>query len=1754
MYWGKMRKFNRITAWFMVLIVCFTMNMGDVYAADNAYENVSQEETDQEDGGHELQSEPMESAVDCLESEPAEHEEESFQTEISMQPEMTQDYNESTESAAGESSISVDELQSDGLSDIESDMETDIFDDNNHTERETDEVSDIDWEFETELLQDMTEEMEDTDISDKELTIEELLKLESVEDNAYIQMEEEGIDSLESFDSVPFNVTGKMRYTVLLLDCSGSMSGAPMTNLKKAAIRFSEQLFSANKSNHLAIVSYNSSSRVISKFTTSLEEAQKSINSLSAYGGTNVCSGLQTAESLFRKLPESSNIIKNIVLLSDGLPESGSTSKDGPYTSDDYGSYTYANAAFNKAKSLWDSYYIYTLGFFHAIAQNDIEFPRRFMKDLQNAGYYEVTDPDKLEFIFGEIAEDVLKGDVEFRYASGSERDYTAVCHYTDEYFHKDSCGSGELDGYDKSLSTASLCLALSAFGSNDGGSSDYSKKYKNVKELLEKLEFKNFANNDWFGKKPQSDSIGAAVASKSLTVDNDEYELIAVAIRGGGYESEWAGNFTLGRTGQHYGFAQAKNQVLQFLRSYIRDNKITGNIKIWITGYSRAAATANMVAGALVNGENLGNVSLKKENIYAYCFETPMGVQKSEITDKLKYNNIYNVVNKNDPVTKVAMSALDFTRFGSDFFLPDKISDGQGYQAKKNAMLDFYNKMDSFSEVGAYAIDGFKMKKIDIRGIFQEEKSIVLDDENNKSIQGDYLDTTINKLTKERIKTRDRYVSEFQNGIRTIFCALYGTLFPDQPLDRIWNCLNLFVDKLCRLNTLGKIVTAALNPFSSQQVSDVIEDIMEEAMNEAGINNYNPIALADFVKSAADLTVKFIVTHPNLTVTGISNAKTLAAAHYPELCLAWLMADDENYTNRPIDFDGNGNYRIIHINCPIDVDVYDNNGQMQAAIQGDVPQETGNTAVVVSLNEDGEKLVFLPANASYSIRLTATDEGQLNYSINEYSSSEDDITRIINYRNISVQKDELITASVPAYAAEELNNIIRGSTTEYTLIKSDGSEIQPDQELTGDDAQAAYYMITVLPDSEEQGVVSGQGIRQAGHFAQIEAAPADGWYFDGWYEGDTLVSKDIKYRFCVERDRTLIAHFTDDDSIEGVLPGDIPDGGVPDGLWVAGVEECYVFTGNAIKPEVRVYDRYTKLKEGLDYTIDYRNNIKANDASVDAAAPKIIITGKTNYTDVETVSFKIAPLDIGGDAFDSDNMAIAYQSEKKQQPIPELLWNDKRLKHKVDYTVDYYDSSKAGKLGYIDSAGEYYVELKGTGNFTGKRMINLTVSRLKMIDKVSVKKITNQSYTGSELTPALIVKDGKKQLTENIHYTIRYGNNVKVGTAYAVVSGMGEYCGTKRITFKITGVSLKKSMIEGLDNQFYGGMNNEPELKVSLKINNSMVQLSKDKDYTIKWEKNRNAGNATVILTGINGYTGTLKKTFKIKTFNIADNLDDRFNAVVENEFVPYAIGGAKPTLKVTFLKDNGKVQTLKEGIDYTASYKNNTSINAGSDPKKIPMVIIRGKGNFSGVFKPLNYKVTIQNIGNLTLTASDKVYQAKKKSYTTGVAITEPDGKVLKPGKDYKKELIYTYKNNTTLDDGTLRRAGAVIGKNDIIPAGTVVVVTAMGKGKNYTGSLSGEYRIIQSSIMSAKVSIPAQVYTGEEITLDKKQIVVKADKVRLALDQYEIVSYTNNVKKGTAYVTIKGLDNYGGTKRVGFRIKSKGFFWWWKLNSNS
>ena len=60
--------------------------------------------------------------------------------------------------------------------------------------------------------------------------------------------------------------------------------------------------------------------------------------------------------------------------------------------------------------------------------------------------------------------------------------------------------------------------------------------------------------------------------------------------------------------------------------------------------------------------------------------------------------------------------------------------------------------------------------------------------------------------------------------------------------------------------------------------------------------------------------------------------------------------------------------------------------------------------------------------------------------------------------------------------------------------------------------------------------------------------------------------------------------------------------------------------------------------------------------------------------------------------------------------------------------------------------------------------------------------------YTGKPIKPEITVTDGTKSLTENTEYTVEYEDNILPGVASVVVTGMGNYSGTKTKNFYIWG------------------------------------------------------------------------------------------------------------------------------------------------------------------------------------------------------------------------------------------------------------------------------------------------------------------------------------------------------------------------------
>lgn len=441
--------------------------------------------------------------------------------------------------------------------------------------------------------------------------------------------------------------------------------------------------------------------------------------------------------------------------------------------------------------------------------------------------------------------------------------------------------------------------------------------------------------------------------------------------------------------------------------------------------------------------------------------------------------------------------------------------------------------------------------------------------------------------------------------------------------------------------------------------------------------------------------------------------------------------------------------------------------------------------------------------------------------------------------------------------------------------------------------------------------------------------------------------------------------------------------------------------------------------------------------------------------------------------------------------------------------------------------------------------------------------------YTGYSVRPEVSVfSESNEKLIEGTDYIVRYKNNRNSYEYYVgdgrfneslapcvEITGKGDYEGKNSIYFAIKGkknesgtevvnIPMSKVKIELSKAVTYTGgditiENNSEDLNVILSyMDIPLTEYDRESglgDYTVSYEKNIKAGIATITFVGKGVYTGSVKKKFKINPYKMTDG-DNNISVYMGDEFT-YEKGGIKPLAEVYF-----KGELLKMGVDYNLSYKNNLNVNDAT-AKNAPTVIIKGKGNFSGTINK-TFTINKKDLKDVDMNAPGKIYANRKNANSSVPVLVDTNGKKLLKGKDYDK-ITYTYVEDTevSLDSKNpviiQRYTGDEVLKSDILSPGTKVLVTVTGKG-NYVGENSTEYTIYSVSIAKAKIDIVEKVFNGNAVTVGNEDISVTYNgETLIEGTDYKIVGYTNNLKPGTARVTIWGTGEFGASKTATFKI---------------
>ena len=470
--------------------------------------------------------------------------------------------------------------------------------------------------------------------------------------------------------------------------------------------------------------------------------------------------------------------------------------------------------------------------------------------------------------------------------------------------------------------------------------------------------------------------------------------------------------------------------------------------------------------------------------------------------------------------------------------------------------------------------------------------------------------------------------------------------------------------------------------------------------------------------------------------------------------------------------------------------------------------------------------------------------------------------------------------------------------------------------------------------------------------------------------------------------------------------------------------------------------------------------------------------------------------------------------------PEPKLVYEDKTLVKGTDYTLSYENNV---------NAGEATIHIKGTGSFVGETEQCFWIDPADLSEIGATLTLSQESfaYTGEEIKPTVTVKAYGKTLKQSTDeeendYYVDYWDNYDVGTATAVVSGQGNYCGELRKEFTITGTdistleNLKVDMQEGPFT--YTGEAIQPEVYgVSYEKDGETYYIDIDYD-NISYTNNVNAGTATIEIPAGGNYSGKVTKSFTIKPRDFSEDLRIESEIYDESFKAIYKDSAITPQIYAVYCGDY-----LVDAKSYKVEYVDNVNagdakiIITGTDSNNV------GKAEFGFTIDPAD----LSDIGaTLTLDPETSIYTpqgAKPK------VIVKAFGKILEQvvneeGGDYE----VWFDNNEAVGEAK---------------------VTVVGKG-NYQGDIEKTFNIVPLDVnnipnLQFVLEEGPFTYKGSDIEpyVDGLYYEIGEDRYYVAYDEKNIV-YTNNKETGTGTVEITGIENYTGKISQNFTIEPRDY----------
>lgn len=436
---------------------------------------------------------------------------------------------------------------------------------------------------------------------------------------------------------------------------------------------------------------------------------------------------------------------------------------------------------------------------------------------------------------------------------------------YSDEFFNASSYV------YNHELARLTLLTECSSWtaDTSDWGtqaSDDSEVALKRCSLIKDSLDTLGFTENQVFYNYGKSlnqgdDEVAAAIARNPRT------NVVAVIVRGGEYGAEWASNFDVGEgenNDNHRGFDRSAqdvyNQVIEYLKGQDK------SVKLWITGYSRGSAVANLLTHKINNYADTSS-QIDRERIFAYTFATPQGANIKTLTED---KNLFNIVNPGDLVPCVAFSNWSYTQYGITRSFREDPSDEIVNKIRDN----YYNMFGSELDVRANLA-----KKDKIQNLMDLATGLYPTAKQARKIQLALVDLMliINKKTQQDDGTWMQCTNNEKNNLLN---EKYGENVVSASRQKALTFINS--------SEAGKAMKRSM-PASG---TDELMKNLPYLFTLADIHGADKEVLAQLIEESHhdNDTAKLL---GSLLTGTLDDAKSILIGHSPVTYISWLMLDE---------------------------------------------------------------------------------------------------------------------------------------------------------------------------------------------------------------------------------------------------------------------------------------------------------------------------------------------------------------------------------------------------------------------------------------------------------------------------------------------------------------------------------------------------------------------------------------------------------------------------------------------------------------------------------------------------------------------------------------------------------------------------------------------------------------------------------------------------------------------------------------------